>query len=318
MKAGILQLVPHEHTAKIRAHAHTSYAGLTFVLVLVGILLLGSSWAAQAAPPAVNPQTGSVGLSGTVRGPAPNTAATIVSPRTNSSTSSTPVTIAGTCPVNTFVSITKNAIFGGATPCLDDGTFSLQVDLFEGANALVAQVTDALGQFGPASATVNIFYNAPSLGLAGGAVGRQLFLEASATVLGGDPAQELSRTATIVGGVGPYAVSWDWGDNQTSLLSQAVDGTVVGKHTYVRAGTYRVILRVTDALGNSALLQMVTVVNGPAEQAGATKGNGAGSLPGTLLSAWPLYGLALVMVLFFWLGERRAIHKLHRQNIAAI
>ena len=313
MKAGILQLVPHEHTAKIRPHSHTSYAGLTFVLVLVGILLLGSSWAASAAVPAVNPQTGSVGLSGTVRGPAPTVAAVVVTPRDNSRTNSTPVTVAGTCPINTFVSITKNAVFGGATPCLDDGTYSLQIDLFDGANVLAAEDTDALGQSGPASPTIHIFYDAPSLSL-GGAVGRQLFIEASSTVQGGDPAQELARSATIVGGVGPYAISWDWGDNQTSLLSQANDGVITGKHSYARAGTYRVILRVTDAQGNSAFLQMVTVINGPVDAAGSNKGNGLGSLGGALLGAWPLYVMALLMVIFFWLGERREVHKLARRR----
>lgn len=316
MKAGVLQLAGHEHSGKIRPHRHTSYAGLSFMLVLVGVLLLGSSWAAQAAIPAVNPQGGSVGLSGTVRGPAPTTGAVIVAPRSGSSTSTIPVTVVGTCPVGTFVSITKNGVFGGVTPCQDDGTFSLLVDLFDGANALLARVADALGQFGPDSAAVTLYYNAPSQGLASGSIGKQLFLMTNTTVLATDPGQAVSRYATIVGGVGPYAVSWDWGDGETSLLSQALDGSVAGKHTYARAGTYRVILRVTDAQGNSAFMQVVTVVNGAIEPIGATKGNGRGALPGVLLTAWPLYGLALLMVLFFWLGERRQLHKLRRQQTA--
>jgi PKD repeat protein len=318
MKPSILQLSQHEHSGKIRPHRHTSYAGLVFILLVVGVLLLGSSWAAQAAPPAVNPQAGSLGLSGTVRGPAPSTSATITSPQNGSHTRAIPVTVAGTCPVNTFVSITKNAVFAGVTPCLDDGTYSLLVDLFDGANILLAQVTDVLGQGGPNSSPITVYYDAPSLTIPGGAVGKQLFLEVTTTVLAGDPNQTVRRSATIVGGTAPYAASWDWGDGQTSLSSQINDGALSADHTYTRPGTYRVTLKVTDSLGNTAFIQIVTVINGPVEKLGTTNGLGLGALPGSLVTAWPLYGLALLMVLFFWLGERRATHKLRRLRQQAL
>ncbi len=308
-------MLEQNHFGKLRPHRHTSYAGLFFALMVVGILLLGMSFAASAAVPAVNPQTGSVGLTGTVRGPAPSTAASIANPRDGSRTSSIPITVSGTCPVNTFVSITKNGVFGGVTSCQDDGTFTLLVDLFDGQNRLVAQVSDALGQLGPGSSPVNVFYDAPSLNLPGGTTGKQLFLEVTTTVLGGDPNQALGRGATIVGGSGPYAVSWDWGDGESSLSSQQDAGPVSASHAYTRPGNYRVIVRVTDAQGNAAFLQLVTVVNGPAEQLGSTRGNGLGAAAGALLTAWPLYVLALVMVAFFWLGERRELHKLRRQRL---
>ncbi len=314
MKFGFLQLVPHHHTAKLKPHSHTSYAGLTFVLILAGVVLAAYSWSASAAVPAENPQSGSVGLSGTVRGPAPSTAAVIVSPRPGSRTSSTPITVSGICPTQTFVSITKNGVFAGATPCLDDGTFSLQTDLFSGSNDLVAQVTDALGQSGPNSATVTVFYDAPSFALPGGAVGRQLFIDATTSVVGGNPGQQLKRTARIVGGTGPYALNWEWGDNQSSLVSQAGDGPVSASHVYTKPGVYLVILRVTDSLGNAAYLQLVTIVNGPADPLGSTRGGGTGALSGNLIAAWPLYILVFTMVLFFWLGERRQAHKMAVQN----
>lgn len=315
MKTGFLQLVPHEHSGRVRAHAHTSYPGLMFMLLVVGVLLLGVSWSTQAAPPAVNPQTGSIGLTGVVRGPAPSTSARILSPANGSRTTQIPITVSGVCPVNTFVSITKNNVFGGVTTCQDDGTFSLLVDLFDGANVLIARVSDALGQFGPDSSPVNITYAAPSLNLPSGSVGRQLFLETTQTVLGVDPKNELSRSVTIVGGVAPYAVSWDWGDGATTLASEANDGRIVGKHVYERSGTYRVIVRVTDSVGNSAFLQVVTVVNGVTEKTGATNGNGLGSVPGILIGAWPLFLLALTMVVLFWLGERRELRKLRRKGL---
>lgn len=313
MKSGFWQLIGHEHSLRIRHHRHTSYAGLIFVLLLIGILLLGVSYSASAAPPAVNPQSGSVGLTGTVRGPAPSQAATIGSPRNGQHTSSVPITVTGSCPTSTFVLVTKNAVFAGATDCKDDGTYSLQIDLFAGQNLLVARISDALGQFGPDSAAVTIFYDAAVLATPN-SVGKQLFIQADTTVTAVSPGQSLTRFVTLVGGSGPYAVSWDWGDGATSLSSQPSEGTVSGSHTYDRAGNYRVVVKVSDAQGNAAFLQLVTVVNGPITAVGASNSNGKGALPGSLLTAWPLYLLAIFMVSFFWLGERRELRLLRKQG----
>jgi hypothetical protein len=311
-------MLQHNHFGKIRPHRHTSYAGLFFVLLVSGVLLLGMSWAASAAPPAVNPQSGSVGLSGVVRGPAPKTAAVLLTPRNGTHTTTIPITVSGTCPSNTFVNVLKNGVFAGATTCQEDGTFSMLVDLFDGDNTLVARVSDALGQFGPDSAGVVVTYDAPSLKLPSGSVGKQLFLDMATTVVGGAPSQPISRTVTIVGGIGAYAVSWDFGDDATQLQSVASEGPVTVSHTYERPGVYRVIVRVTDSSGNSAFLQFVTVVNGPIEALGSNRGTGLGALPGLLLGAWPLYGLAALMVVFFWLGERRELKKLRRKRLVFI
>lgn len=277
--------------------------------------MIGISMSADAAQPAVNPQSGSVGLQGTVPGKAPSTAATILSPSSGSTTSNIPITVSGVCPAGTFVSIEKNNVFGGAVPCSDAGTFSLQMDLFDGNNTLIARVTDALGQNGPDSNPVSVYYNSPSLNLPGGAIGKQLFLDMSTTILAGDPGQPITRTVTIVGGVGPYAVEWDWGDGNSTLVSQGNEGDIGGTHSYSRAGTYEVIVRVTDSTGNSAFLQFVTVVNGPAATFGSSTGNGLGAVPGDLVTAWPLYILAFSMVMFFWLGERIEVRKLRRKNL---
>jgi PKD domain/Glucodextranase, domain B len=308
-------MLQHDHFGRLRPHHHTSYAGLAFVLLVVGVTLFGLSWAAEAAPPAVNPQSGSIGLSGTVKGAAPGTAATITAPANGSHTSHIPVTVSGSCPAGTFVNIEKNNVFAGAASCSDSGTFTLQVDLFDGSNSLVARVSDALGQYGPDSTAVTVFYDAPSLALPAGTAGQQLFLDTSTTIVGGSPNQPIPRTVTIVGGVAPYAVSWSWGDDATSLMSEATPGPVAASHTYARPGLYTVIVRVTDSQGNSAYLQTVTVVNGPVAAFGGTNTSGAAALPGELLGAWPLYGIALVMVTFFWLGEWRGKRVLRRQEL---
>lgn len=310
-------MLDHSHFGKLRPHHQTSYAGLFFVLLLATVLLLGLSWTASAAAPAVNPQSGSVGLTGRVNGPAPSTAAVILRPTGGSHTSSIPITVSGTCPAGTFVTVMRNNVFGGSVVCEDSGTFSLLVDLFDGANTLVARVSDSLGQFGPDSAPVTVFYDAPSLSLPGGSIGRQLFLDMTTTVVAGSPNETINRTVRIVGGIGPYAVSWDYGDGKTSLSSQAAEGPVTSGHAYDRPGIYRVIVRVTDSAGNSAFLQFVTIVNGPVEQLGSTNGGGLGALPGSLIAAWPVLGMAAMMVMFFWLGERRQMAKLRKQHLVA-
>ena len=283
------------------------------MLLLLGVLLTSYSLTTEAATPAKNPQTGSVGLTGVVRGPAPSQAATIGKPANGSHTATIPVTVTGTCPANTFVLVTKNGAFAGATDCSATGTYSVDIDLFDGQNQLVAKVSDALGQYGPDSATVTVFYDAPG-GTTGssGTIGRQLFLQADTTVYAVSPDQNLARSITIVGGVGPYAISWDWGDGQTSLQSQAVEGSISSSHAYGRPGNYRVIVRVTDGVGNSAFLQLVTVVNGATPATGAS-GNGA--FPGVLVSAWPLYIIACLMVFLFWLGGLIAARRIRRREV---
>src|ERR1700683_3507410 len=297
-------MLGHEHFGRLRPHRHTSYAALAFLVLVIGTLLVGFSLSALAAPPAVNPQLGSVGLSGTVPGKAPGTAATILTPANGSSTKTIPIVVSGAGPAGDFVDIEKNNVFAGAAACADNGSFSVSVDLFAGQNTLVARVSDALGQFGPDSVPVNVFYAAPAAAN-GGSEAQQLFLTTSTIILGGDPGQPFARSVTITGGVGPYAVSWDFGDNTTSLASVAGAGVVSSNHSYSRPGEYNVIVRVTDSTGANAYLQILAVVNGPVAAYGTAGAGGAGAITGTLVGAWPLYGVAVLMIVVFWLGGRR-------------
>lgn len=304
-----MALLAHHHFGRIRPQHHTSYATLLFMILVTAVLVAAQGWAAQAATPAVNPQSGSVGLTGIVRGPAPSTAAVILVPTNGTSTSVVPVSVRGTCPANTFVSISKNGAFGGATTCQEDGTFTLLVDLFAGRNELVAKVSDALGQYGPDSAAVVITYNAPNTGSGSNVVLRQLFLNMAVTVVAGNPGTEVRRTVTIVGGTAPFALSFDYGDGQTGLVTATSEGDVTNAHTYDRPGYYTVVAKVSDSQGNSAYLQYVTIVNGALTTAGGTAATNTDK-PGFIQLAWPLLGFAFMLVLAFWAGEWRESRKL--------
>jgi hypothetical protein len=79
---------------------------------------------------------------------------------------------------------------------------------------------------------------------------------------------------------------------------------------------YHITLRVTDALGNTTLLQLIAVVNGKTPMAGVISSGGGTGLLTTVKNwlwlAWPAYGIFVLMVLSFWLGEREELRVLLR------
>ncbi len=292
--------------------------------MLVGILLASLSLPASAADPNhpdqrtpeffENPTKGAIGVTAVVEGPAPTTGARILSPRSGSVVTNIPLTVSGICPSNLIVSIVKNDVFAGSTACSPDGAFSLPIDLFDGQNTLVARVQDAIGQNGPDSAAVVVTYNSPAF-LAGvpAALGKQLFLQAPFATQGTSVGTKVTWRFRIVGGTAPFAVSYDWGDGKSDLASVSSEGEIAHDHVYDRPGNYRVVVRVTDTRGNSALMQVVTVVAGETKGAATAGSSGDGMRPGLLLS-WPLYGFATLMVVSFWLGERRELGMLRRRG----
>ena len=70
--------------------------------------------------------------------------------------------------------------------------------------------------------------------------------------------------ADISGGIEPYTISWNFGDDGSSEES---DGDDVVDHTFEEAGSYDVGLTVTDSIGQSASDSMeITVEEAPADE----------------------------------------------------
>ena len=67
--------------------------------------------------------------------------------------------------------------------------------------------------------------------------------------------------ADIIGGVEPYAISWDFGDGGGASTENSDEQTVV--HTYNEPGTYIVTLTVTDANDRQATDSLQVTVNEP-------------------------------------------------------
>jgi hypothetical protein len=307
---------PHYHSGKLTAHHHTSYASLAFLLLLGGVVATAATVSAHAA-------SESALLSLTVQGAPPGTPATIDDPINGQRFTVPSTTVRGTCPTGVFVEIWRNGAFAGSTICDLTGLYTVVITLTPGQNDLVARVSDALGQYGPDSATVTVYYDvppptptptptaaptatprpspqpAPAPGAAPLVItSDKHYYEASA------PGISVEWLVTVTGGAPPYQLTWDWGDGTHDTLSAASPGSVAMHHAYDTAGTYEVTVRAKDARGAEAVLQVVTIVNGPAGAASIIRSRPD---PGVLLFIWPMLVLAVLLTASFWLGER---HKL--------
>lgn len=308
-----LKLSQHHHSGRLRPHEHTSYVPLGLLLLVVGVALVNYSASASSPPP----QSGSIGLSGTVPTKPPTIAATIKAPTNQQHFSISPVPFSGTCAANTLVEIFKNDIFAGSTPCSDAGTFSLEVDLLIGQNTMTAIVYDVLNQPGPVSTSVTVFYDAlpAQSGLSNTLDfgGPQLLLNTDAVFRGAFPEQELSIPIDIIGGLAPYAINIQWGDSNNKVVSRNDNVTFKSGHIYRKPGTYQVAIQATDAAGRVAFLTVASIVNGqPSVAAGMGSSNAVSS---GLLVLWPLYTGAFAVVASFWLGERREKHLLNSHGL---
>jgi hypothetical protein len=260
----------------------------------------------QAAP--TDPvQNNSVGLQGTVRADPPKTGATITFPGNGQVFTDLPIKVSGLCSTGLLVKLFKNGVFGGSTQCTN-GTYSISTDLFTGANELVARVYDDLDQAGPDSNIVTVTFT--PTGFNGS--GPRITLTSNYAKRGANPNETLVWPLILSGGVGPYAISIDWGDGKTELMSRSLAGQFDISHKYVAAGIYSVIVKVTDSTGTSAFLQLVAVANGPLSQDNQANANST-TPTRTVVIWWPVVAAAVMVILSFWLGARHKLEDLRKQ-----
>lgn len=276
-------------------------AGWLTCLTACALLLTGSVGAA----PNPGPGSGSVGLEGTISSAPPTRGATITVPGNGSIFTSVPITISGLCPKGLLVKIFDNGVFVGAAVCTN-GSYSLQINLFGGRNDLVARVYDALDQAGPDSSTITVtFNNAQFLQF-----GTPVSLTSPYAERGAAPGTQIDWPVILSGGVGPYAISVDWGDGTPAdLMSQTVPGTITLKHTYKSAGVYTVIVKATDKNGGTAFLQLVGQATGAIQN---NKKGGSGTPVIKQITWWPVLAMWPLIFAAFWLGGRYKIRKLQR------
>ena len=260
--------------------------------------------------PTPEPKPGSYGLEATKTQEPPTQGATITTPGNGASFSTSPVTVNGICPTDLLVQVYNNNVMVGAVMCVN-GSFSVQVSLFAGANELSAIVFDTLDQAGPVSNIVTVNYTDTNFS----AFGALITLTSSYGRRSAAAGTELSWPLQLSGGTGPYAFSLDWGDGAaTELKSQSLAGLIGISHTYKKAGIYQANIKVTDVNGVSAFLQVIAVSNGKVDvtpEAPNTNGTGSGV---TVL--WIPAVVAVVLLLpAFWLGRRSQIVSLRNKML---
>jgi hypothetical protein len=275
-----------------------------------------------------------------------------------------PITITGTCPTDTYVSIMRNNTFSGVGFCQANNTYSVKTSLYKGINKLIAQVYSRTDVPGPPSNMVSVTYNPPQPPpvvtpdeptpvATGDSSSKRPATSSPKTNASKQPSRQATITPVtdplifktefkyqgvytgqptdwqlaIEGGSAPYAISVDWGDGTTSVESRREAGAFALRHKYKKAGKYRGTYTATftasDADGNKTYLQLVTVVNDPPagvavgstgnESSGFGLGGSPAYLQKILRYVWPGYGIVLLMLFSFWLGERRELRYLRPQ-----
>ena len=272
--------------------------------VTAAISLLSGGWVLPAY--ATTQQSGSVGLQATVPGPAPSSAPTIDIPSNGQSFGSSLIKVSGLCQSGLLVEVFKNNVFAGSGEC-GGGSYSLQVDLFNGRNDLVARQYDALNQSSPDSNTVSITLNTSF-----GGNPPQVFITTQYAKRGADPGSVLTWPLAISGGSAPYAISVDWGDQTAfELLSVGQAGDFNINHTYQAAGIFNVTVKAVDSDGNTAFLQIVGVGNGPVTQ--QTKQNNQKIIIEREVVWWPFIVLLILAATSFWLGRQHQLDTIRKR-----
>ncbi len=289
-----------------------------YVMALCLCLLVAVAPHGTAAA-VTNPQTGSTGVEGTVASPPPASGGTITTPGNGQTFTNVPITVNGLCPKGLLVKVFANNIFVGSQLCTS-GSYSIQVNLFSGQNDIVVRVYDALDQPGPDSNQIAVTFNDQQTVL----FGTRVTLSSAYAERGANPGDLLTWPILLSGGLGPYAISTDWGDNTPATLqSEPFAGSITISHTYKTAGVYKVVVKATDHNGTEAFLQLVGIANGQITQTGLVGSgtNGLGSTAGTSgnsvinsKNAWIPGAISIPLIaITFWIGRRFELTALRRQ-----
>lgn len=269
---------------------------------LLALFLVGYKTLAINQLPNPEPKPGSYGVAAVKEQPPPTQPATITTPGNGASFSNSPITASGLCTTGLLVQVYNNGVMVGSVMCAN-GSFSLQVSLFAGTNELTAIVFDDLEQAGPTSNIVTITYTDTRFT----AFGQLITLTSSYGRRAAAAGSPLTWPLQLTGGTGPYAFSIDWGDGSAAeLKSQSLAGLVNIIHTYKKAGIYTVNIRVTDANGVSAFLQVVAVASGKVEgtPAAPNTASGGGAAAKAEVLWIPTILLMILLLPTYWLGRR--------------
>lgn len=315
------------------------------IVLIVGVLIGGWTSVVVADTSVwTTPQQDSYTVTASVPAPAPTQAATVDSPTNGKHFSDKPIVVSGSCPYTNegdYVSIYRNNFYSGTALCSSAGQYQLSIDLFTGANQLIARVYNFTDVPGPDSDPVTVYYDPPAQPVIpvesstststksarqGFAVSSSpssgtsvsvvpLTLSSDFKIRGYYVGEQTVWQLDLEGGTAPYALAIDWGDGSTGVVSRGTAGVARLTHTYEKSGkqqgSYTVKFTVTDTDGAQSFLQEIVVVNSrkastlAAGRTGGTAGFSSGVLHMLSHFIWPSYAVVVLMLISFWLGERR-------------
>lgn len=355
LRASLTYIAPHKHTGKRLAHHHTSHGFLLLLLIAAGIILFLSLASLEAAGITKN---GQINVTFTVPGAPPTTGAVIESPLTKSKVKQSLITVTGTCPSGNIVAIYNNGQSASSTVCLTDNSFQTTVQLKVGINTLQAQNYDALNQPGPSTDQIEVVFEpddptppipavintdddisldpsildtvapapseSPCFAPVDPEATTELTLIVPCVTRNVFVGEKISLPITVLGGIGPYALSVDWGEgNSPQLYSLPRSGHHQLSYAYSVPRIKNVSLYIADAAGQTYQLETVIDINDDGTEAANVTGvsplqNALNNLTGIWLEASvPLYWAAVSLFLGFWVGDlfqrflgvRRAPHR---------
>jgi len=117
--------------------------------------------------------------------------------------------------------------------------------------------------------------------------------------------QTLTLPLSINGGIAPFAVAVEWGDDQKNLVTFLDGNEHTLEHTYAIGGYHQIVLNATDSNGDSSHIQTVVSINGTTA---ATPISGFQKIIDAAQSVWvnapvPLYVAATTLAVGFWVGD---------------
>ena len=276
----------------------------SLVAVIFSLLLINSlAFAVE------NPQKGGVGIEGKISSPPPKDAPTISSPRSGQSFSNLPITVTGICRGDVLIKLFKNNVFSGSSECKNNN-YSITTDLFTGINELVARGYDALDQASPDSNLVSLTYsdnNASNFAA-------RLAITTNYTRRGANPNELITWPILISGGVGPYAISVDWGDGTSAdIYSTQIPGEFTVKHTYQQSGVYRALVKATDKNGMVSYLQLTAIANGEVKGSTVAGADNTAKNAKTIVLWQPVMIAIPLIITTFWIGKRYELLRIKKK-----
>lgn len=304
------------HTGKKLAHKHTSYHGLIFLLILLGVILIFGNASIRAL---------NVDVTAYLPNDPPSEAAIINNPVAGANLNQNPIIISGTCQHSSpsyHVKVFSNNVIVGTSLCVN-GSFSIGASLLLGNNNLVAKTYNFIEQPGPDSVMVSVLLKA--LDITENVVSREpvnvttfpdfkltpnletLRVVASPTFVSFIPGEQFNLTVATLGGKPPYAVNVEWGDDMEDIYSLTGLEQITISHTYDIQKNYQIMINATDSMGNKTQFIVTADAGGKINKnqspiIGDTSGTGTPWYMNAQIVII-LYASTTLAVIGFWMGE---------------